>query len=240
MTIKFSLVIPTYNEAKNIEKLCQKIIDVLDKIDLNFEIIIVDDDSPDKTWQVAQDLSKQDSRIKLIRRISKRGLATAVISGWNAAGGEILGVMDGDLQHPPEALEEMIKQISCHQEVDVVIASRYVAGGGVLNRRFWQIFRSRLAVLLGRIFIPKIFKAIKDPLSGYFILKKKVISGNQLKPVGYKILLEILAKGSYGKICEVPYVFAARVKGNTKAGWKECCASLFHLIKLVGNKGDYR
>ena len=232
MALKLSLVIPTYNEAANIAKLCQKIINVLDRISFDFEIIIVDDDSPDLTWRVAEGLATQDARIKVIRRMCARGLASAVVSGWKVSQGSILGVIDGDLQHPPEILEGMISQIVDHQEIDIVVASRYVAGGGILNRSFWQIFRSRLAIFLGVIFIPKIFKSVKDPMSGYFILRKKVITVKQLRPVGYKILLEVLAVGSYKKVYELPYIFAVRGGGRTKAGWQQYFISLYHLINL--------
>ncbi|MFH0917594.1 MAG: glycosyltransferase, partial [Candidatus Omnitrophota bacterium] len=207
MAIKLSLVIPTYNEALNIAELCQKIINVLEGMALDFEIIIVDDDSPDGTWRIADDLAKQDLRIKLIRRMSDRGLGSAVVSGWAVSRGGILGVMDADLQHPPEILEVMISQMINCQEIDIVVASRYVAKGGVLNKSFWQTFRSQLAILLGLILAPRIFKLVKDPMSGYFILRKEVIFGKQLSPRGYKILLEVLAMGSYRKVCEVPFIF---------------------------------
>lgn len=232
MPIKLSLVIPTYNEALNIAGICQKIINVLDRLTLDFEIIIVDDNSPDGTWRVAADISKQDLRIKLVRRMHTRGLASAVVSGWEVSQGEILGVIDADLQHPPEILEGMINQIFNYQGIDIVVASRYVSGARVLDRRFWQIFRSRLAKFLGWFFLPEIFKSIKDPMSGYFILRKEVISGKQLNPMGYKILLEVLVRGNYRKVYELPYIFAARGIGRTKAGWQQYLISLCHLIRL--------
>ncbi|PIQ86254.1 MAG: hypothetical protein COV73_04850 [Candidatus Omnitrophica bacterium CG11_big_fil_rev_8_21_14_0_20_43_6] len=180
MAPKLSLVIPTYNEALNIAKLCQKIINVLERMALDFEIIIVDDDSPDGTWRIADELAKQDLRIKLIRRMCARGLGSAVVRGWAVSRGEILGVIDADLQHPPEILEEMMSQVINHQEIDIVVASRYVSGGGVLDKRFLQILKSQSAIFLGRIFMPKIFKLVKDPLSGYFILRRKVIAARHL------------------------------------------------------------
>jgi dolichol-phosphate mannosyltransferase len=232
MALKLSLVLPTYNEAANIAKLCQRITNVLDRISFDFEIIIVDDNSPDGTWRIAEDLAKKDLRIKLIRRMCSRGLGSAVVSGWEVSRGEILGVMDADLQHPPEILAKMIDQIINHREIDIVIASRYVRGGGILNRSFWQIFRSRLPIFIGIIFVPKIFKSLKDPMSGYFLLRKEVIAAKCLQPLGYKILLEVLVIGSYRKVCEVPYIFATRQDGRTKAGWKEYLISLFYLIGL--------
>ncbi|MFH1459355.1 MAG: glycosyltransferase [Candidatus Omnitrophota bacterium] len=149
MAIKLSPAIPTYNEAASIIRLCQKLIDVLSALSLDFEIIIVDDNSPDGTWRVVEDLAKQNLRIKLIRRMRARGLASAVVSGWEVSQGEILGVIDGDLQHPPEILEEMLDRIIKHQEIDIVVASRHVEGGWFLSRSFWTILRSRLGIFQG-------------------------------------------------------------------------------------------
>lgn len=236
MPVKFSLVVPTYNEAANIRQLYQRIIDCLAKMPFDSEIIIVDDNSPDGTFAVMDDLTKADQRLKLIRRIKERGLASAVVSGWAASCGEILGVMDADLQHPPEVLKGMLNKIINNNEIDIVIASRYVAGGKVLNQNFLQALRSAAAIFLGRIFIPKIFKLIKDPLSGYFILRKKVIEGKKLAPIGYKILLEVLARCQDKNVFEMPYVFEQRKKGKSKAGWKQYLIFLVHLFKLRGFK----
>lgn len=107
---------------------------------------------------------------------------------------------------------------------------------GFKKSNFWQTFRSRLAIFLGHILVSKISKIVKDPMSGYFILRKEVIAGKQLLPVGYKILLEVLAMGSYRQVCELPYIFAAREGGGTKTGLKQCFIYLFHLIKLLGRK----
>lgn len=236
MAIKLSLVIPTYNEAANISCLCQRIIDCLSRLPIDFEIIIVDDDSPDLTWKVAEGLSGRWAKIKVIRRMHSRGLAQAVVEGWMVAQGEILGVLDADLQHPPEILFEMINQLMDQAGVDIVIASRYVPGGGSLSLSLGQALRSRLAIFSGFIFFPRIFKLVKDPMSGYFILRKEVITGKFLKPLGYKILLEVLAAGNYRKVLEVPFVFAARQSGQTKASLKQCLLSLLHLVRLKSRK----
>ncbi|MDD5506464.1 MAG: glycosyltransferase, partial [Candidatus Omnitrophica bacterium] len=98
---RLSLVIPTYNEAANIESLCNLLVEVLSKNNIDFEVIVVDDNSPDATWKIVQAIAERDSRISLVRRIGRKGLATAVIAGWKKAKGDILGVMDGDLQQPP-------------------------------------------------------------------------------------------------------------------------------------------
>jgi dolichol-phosphate mannosyltransferase len=236
MPINFSLVIPTYNEEKNLEDLCCQIFSVLDRLHFNFEIIIVDDNSPDQTWRVAEDLAKQDRRIKIIRRMHDRGLASAVVLGWASCQGEILGVIDGDMQHPPAVLTGMLNKILNNLEIDIVVASRYINGGMVLNRRLWQTFKSKLAIFLGKMLVPRIFTLIKDPLSGYFILRRKVIEGKKLSPIGFKVLLEVLAKGEYKKVIELPYIFNIRKKGRSKAGLWQFFISLLHFIKISDKK----
>ncbi|MFA6358098.1 MAG: polyprenol monophosphomannose synthase [Candidatus Omnitrophota bacterium] len=232
MPIKFSLVIPTYNEEKNLKNLSQQLVSVLSNLNLDFEIIIVDDNSPDGTWIIAEDLAKQDRRIKLIRRRHERGLASAVVSGWGASEGEILGVIDGDMQHPFAVLAEMIKMILDDTGIDIVVASRYATGGKILKGCFWQGIRSKLATFLGKIIVSKIFKLIKDPLSGYFILRRRVIAGAKFSPIGFKILLEVLAKGRYKKVVEVPYLFGRREAGSSKSDLSQSFISLVHFIRL--------
>lgn len=236
MATKFSLVVPTYNEVENIEELCRQLIGVLSPLPLEFEIIIVDDDSPDGTWRIAQNLAKEEKRIKVIYRVSEKGLATAVVSGWAKAEGNILGVIDGDLQHPPEVLKAMLGKIISDSDIDIVVASRYTQGGGISNWSLWRTSVSRLATCLSGIFLPRAFKKVKDPMSGCFILKRNVIRDKILKPIGYKILLEVLVKGDYKKVAEVPYIFKERKKGGSKAGMKEYFISLLHFIKLSAYK----
>ncbi len=237
MLVKFSLVIPTYNEKANLPELYEKLVSVLDSLSFDYEIIIVDDDSPDMTWSIAEDLAKQDKRVKVIRRRHQRGLASAVLSGWASSRGEILGVIDADMQHPPEIISNMLKMILYDNKIDIVIASRYVKGGRVLNQSCWQVIKSRLAFLLGRLLIPKIFKSVKDPLSGYFILRREIVEAKQLSPIGYKVLLEVLAKCSYKNILEIPFIFTQRRKGRSKANWVQYFISLLHFVKLrlLGN-----
>lgn len=232
MKTDFSLIIPTYNESQNIAFLCRRLRDILSSGALSFEIIVVDDDSPDKTWKVAEDLAKEDPRIKLIRRTGERGLSTAVLRGWAKAEGSILGVIDGDLQHPPEILLSMLAKINADIETDIVVASRHVRGGGVSRWSFIRRFISRTATFLSGILIPKIFKTVKDPMSGYFILRRSVIQGKELRPIGYKILLEVLVKGDYRKVTEVPYTFVERKRGGSKAGIRQYFISLMHFIRL--------
>jgi dolichol-phosphate mannosyltransferase len=229
---KFSLVIPTYNEAANIESLCSLLVEVLSKNNIDFEVIIVDDNSPDQTWRVAQAISENERRINVIRRMHKKGLATAVIAGWKSAKGDILGVMDGDLQQPPETIPFLLSKLSENNQVDIVVASRNIKGAMALRRSAWRSFVSWLGTFMSTLLLPKLLTQVSDPMSGFFILRKDVINNKTLTPLGYKILLEVLAKGRYRKIAEVPYVFAERKKGGSKAGLRQYLLSFFYLLRL--------
>jgi dolichol-phosphate mannosyltransferase len=238
MREKFSLVIPTYNEAKNIEGLVMRILDVFAASNVNAEVIIVDDDSPDGTWEIAEKLSRSCPSVKSVRRRGERGLASAVVRGWQESSGDILGVIDGDFQHPPEALPDLIGVILKNKFVDIAVASRHVPGGGVTR---WNIFRravSWLGALISAFFLPELLAKVRDPMSGYFALRKEVIADKVLRPSGYKILLEVLSKGSYRGVTEVPYFFKERQKGGSKAGIKEYFTSLFFIIRLSLKTGQ--
>jgi dolichol-phosphate mannosyltransferase len=231
---KLTLVIPTYNEAANIESLCSLLVKALSKDNIDFEIIVVDDNSPDQTWKIVQAIAEKDKRINLIRRTRKQGLATAVVAGWLNAQGDILGVMDGDLQQPPEAIPLLLNRLNADPLIDLVIASRNITGASVLKRSAWRKFTSWSGTAMSKFFLPKLLAQVSDPMSGFFILRKEVVNNKILTPWGYKILLEILVKGSYRKIAEVPYIFAERKKGGSKAGVKQYLISFMHLLKLRG------
>ncbi len=229
-----SVVIPTYNERENLEELVKLIHENLK--DKEYEIVIVDDDSPDRTWELAQELSKSYP-IRVIRRMNERGLATAVIEGIRNSRGNIIVVMDADLQHPPEKIPELVKPIE-EGTADIVIGSRYVKGGGV---REWNLIRrliSRGATLLSHVAIPRL-REIKDTMSGFFAIKKEVVEGVELKPRGYKILLEILVKGKWKRVEEVPYIFGERQRGKSKLGKKQIIDYVKHLIALALWTGDF-
>lgn len=229
---KFSLVIPTYDEAKNIGNLCMHLLEILKGNDLNFEIIIVDDNSQDGTWQIVQELSRKENSIKVIRRTNERSLSSAVLCGWGYAGGDILGVIDGDFQHPPELIPKMIRRLLEDKETDIVIASRNVKGGGVSKWSLFRRFISCSGILISRFFLSHSLAQVKDSMSGYFILRREVIDGKLLTPVGYKILLEVLVKGNYKKIEEIPYVFQERRIGGSKADLRQYLTSLRHILSL--------
>lgn len=229
--IALSLVIPTYNEAKNIHHLVHQLTHLLDqKLSQDYELIVVDDDSPDRTWEIAQTLMHEYPQLRVMRRQQERGLSTAVIRGWQVARGEIIGVIDGDLQHPPEVLLQLITAIQ--DGADLAVASRHVDGGGVSDWSPIRRFLSRGAQFLGLLILPKVVGRVSDPMSGYFMLRRSAIAGQTLSPVGYKILLEVIGRGNVETIAEVGYVFQERLAGESKVTWKQYVEYLRHLTRL--------
>ncbi len=201
-----SIVIPTYNEKKNLAELSDRIKAAAP----NSEIIIVDDNSPDGTASFAQNLG-----LTTIIRPEKLGLASAVLDGIKLAKGDIICVMDGDLSHPPEDIPQMLEKIK-NENADIVVGSRLVRGGG---QRDWNSVNKFISYIARwpAGFLTK----VKDTTSGFFMFKKSVISQVTLNPLGYKICLEILAKGKYTKAVEVPIIFANRSESKSKLGLKE-------------------
>lgn len=229
--VTFSLVIPTYNESKNLEKLVEVLNQLLDKHwDGNYELIIVDDDSPDRTWQVGLDLMPKYPHLRVMRRQSEKGLSTAVIRGWQAAQGEILGVIDGDLQHPPETLINMLEEIK--NGADLVVASRHVEGGGVSDWGFIRRLLSRGAQMLGLLILPNVIGRVADPMSGYFMFRRKAIANCLMNPLGYKILIEVLGRGRIDSVAEVGYIFQERQEGESKVTWRQYVDYVVHLLRL--------
>ena len=255
--VLFSLIVPTYNESKNLAHLVEVLSQLLDnyfekKFDgkgestknltdnltgnLTYELIIVDDDSPDLTWQVGMDLLPNYPQLRVMRRQGEKGLSTAVIRGWQASQGEILGVIDGDLQHPPETLTEMLDQMFTPNRdlpnVDLVVASRHVEGGGVSDWGFIRRVLSRGAQMLGLLILPNVIGRVSDPMSGYFMVRRSAIANCTMNPLGYKILIEVLGRGQIDKVAEVGYVFQERQEGESKVTWRQYVDYILHLLRL--------
>lgn len=229
--IRFSLVIPTYKESQNVHKIVAQLSQLLDEaIPGAYELIVVDDDSPDNTWKIAQELMPQYPQLRVMRREKERGLSTAVIRGWQAARGEVLGVIDADLQHPPELLLQLWGEIQ--RGGDLAVASRHVEGGGVSDWSIVRRFLSRGAQTLGLIILPEVIGRVSDPMSGYFMVRRSCIAGRTLSPLGYKILIEVLARGRVPWIGEVGYVFQEREYGESKVTGKQYVDYLRHLLRL--------
>jgi dolichol-phosphate mannosyltransferase len=223
--MKLSLVIPTYNEKENIKKLIKKIQEEFKENKINGEIIIVDDNSPDGTGKILDDLKKKQKNLKVVHRKGKLGLSSAVLDGWKIADGEVLGVMDADLSHPPEKIKELFKTIE-KDEADFTIGSRYIKGGKIKGWNLKRKIMSKTATLLSRV-----YTKVKDPMTGFFMIRREVIQNVNLNPKGFKILLEIIIKGQYENIKEIPITFINRVEGKSKAGTKEI---IYYLQNLAG------
>jgi dolichol-phosphate mannosyltransferase len=227
----FSLVLPTYNEGKNIQKIVSLLTQLLDRvIPGDYELIVVDDNSPDQTWKLAQAIIPDYPQLRVMRRVKEKGLSTAVIRGWQVARGEILGVIDADLQHPPKILLQLLQEME--QGAELAVASRHVEGGGVSDWNFVRRLLSRGAQMLGLIILPEVMGRLSDPMSGYFIIRRRAIVGKPLNPVGYKILIEVVARGKIRWIAETGYVFQEREFGKSKVTWKQSVDYLQHLLKL--------
>ncbi len=222
-----SIITPTYNEAKNLPELAERIDNALKKY--AYEFIVVDDNSPDGTGEIAEKLSNKYP-IRVIHREGKLGLASAVTDGFAISKGEILGVIDADLSHPPEKIPGLLKVME-EENADFVIASRLIRDGRVEDWPFHRKLVSWTARMLARPLTP-----VRDIMSGFFIIKKEVIEGVALKPRGYKICLEILVKGSYGKVKEIPFVFMNRVVGESKLNIKTNVDYLIQLVDLYRYK----
>ncbi|MEM6599248.1 MAG: glycosyltransferase [Cyanobacteria bacterium P01_D01_bin.36] len=229
--ITFSLIIPTYNESGNVAKILTQLTTLLDGfIPNDYELILVDDDSPDLTWKVAQELTETYPQLQVMRRQQERGLSSAVIRGWQVARGKVLGVIDADLQHPPEVLLKLLQ--ATLDGADLAVASRHVEGGGVSDWSIIRRFLSRGAQVLGLIVCPAVVGRVTDPMSGYFMMRRSAIAGPHMNPVGYKILLEVIGRGNVGDIAEVGYVFQERESGESKVTWKQYVEYLGHLARL--------
>ena len=229
--IRFSLIIPTYNEGKNIRAIVHQLSSLLDPaLPGQYELIVVDDNSPDRTWELALNLMAEYPQLRVMRRQHERGLSTAVIRGWQAATGDVLGVIDGDLQHPPEVLLNLLGTIA--QGADLAVASRNADGGGVSDWSPTRRFLSRGAQTLGLILLPRVVGRVSDPMSGYFLVRREAIANCTLNPLGYKILLEVLGRGNIDQVAEVGYVFQERKEGESKVTWRQYVDYLLHLARL--------
>ena len=230
-TLFLSLVLPTRNEADSIQKVIELVSDTLEKkLGNAFEIIVVDDKSTDATRAIVSELSKRFSHLRLVERDNESGLSTAVIRGWQVAKGNVLGVMDADLQHDPKILASLIDSLS--NSTSLVVASRHAPDGGLSEWSAVRRFISRFAQTIGLLILPEVLGRIKDPLSGYFIVRREAIEDTLLSPRGYKILLEVIAKGRILEVQEVGYVFEERKHGESKLNLKIYLDYIHHLLEL--------
>lgn len=231
-----SVIIPTRNERANVPGLLEALRAGLDGLD--FELVFVDD-STDGTEAVLAKIARADPRIVVHHREGGAGLASAVVEGIARSRGQVIGVLDADLQHPPSLLPVLLGRLQ-EAGADIVVASRYLPGAGRPGLSPPRRLISRLTRLMAWVLLGGARKST-DPLSGYFVARRAVLDGVTLRPVGFKILLEILVRGRYQRVAEVPYVFAGRQGGQTKATIGQGLDYLRHVALLAaGSPADAR
>ena len=267
-SVDVSIIVPTYNESHNIISLLESIEKNVPR-SLASEIVVVDDNSPDKTGELAETYSRGTDRrntgeiariqqpdiakleldadnmlnssnclLRVIHRQGKRGLVSAILEGIRLSTGQYILVMDADFSHSPVLIPKMVQELM-NSEVDIVVASRYVEGGKI---RGWPLKRrliSKGAVKIAQYGLP-IKKEVKDPMSGFFALKRHVIDNIRIDSAGYKILLEILVKANSAKVKEIPYTFTNRTLGKSKLDngvvW-DYIKAIYHLYRYGQRSG---
>ncbi len=207
-----SVIIPTYNESENIPLLLEKLSVAL--ASLPHEIIVVDDNSPDRTWEVAETISRTNPALRVIRRLNDRGLSSAVVTGMEVGAGDTFAVLDADMQHDETILPRMVELVRSG-ECDVAIGSRGTEGGSYGEWSKRRRFISWVAASLARIVLSG---SVRDPMSGFFVISRGLFkrSADRINPRGFKILLEFIGRNPGINIREVGYTFRNRLHGETK------------------------
>ncbi|MFT0877476.1 glycosyltransferase family 2 protein [Rhodopseudomonas sp. G2_2311] len=211
--LQLSVVVPTFNERDNVELLFRKLEAAL--VGVAWEVIFVDDNSPDGTWQVVREMARRDPRARCIRRIGRRGLSGACIEGILASGAPYAAVMDADLQHDETQLAKMLSLLESNA-ADLVIGSRYIEGGSAdsFNRQ-----RAGISSIATQVAQKALKIEVADPMSGFFMIRRDRFEqlAPELSTQGFKILLDVIAtaRGSL-RIVEVPFTFGSRLHGESK------------------------
>jgi dolichol-phosphate mannosyltransferase len=212
--LELAVVIPTYREAANVPRLVA-LLDAALKGHA-WEAIFVDDNSPDGTADVAREIARRDSRVRVIQRIGRRGLSSACIEGMLATAAPAVAVIDGDLQHDETLLPKMLDALQADASLDLVVGSRFVAGGGTGDWDRDRVAKSEFATRLSR----RVLKAdLSDPMSGFFMIRTQVVRGvvPDLSAIGFKILLDIMTTSTRPlRFVELPYTFRTRTEGESK------------------------
>jgi len=231
--IELTVVVPTFNESKNVPLLVDRLDAALK--DTRWEVVFVDDDSPDGTARVARDLALSDRRVRVIRRIGRRGLSTACVEGVLSSAAPCFAVMDGDLQHDDRMLPEMLRRLK-GERLDIVVGSRYIDGGN--SAGLDGDFRKRASQVGGQVARLVLKAQLSDPMSGFFLMTRAAFDetvGN-LSQQGFKILLDLFASAPRPlRFAEVACAFNAREFGESKldtmAAWE---FGILVLDKLIG------
>lgn len=230
-----SIVIPTYNERGRLADLVTTLVGVFERHGIDGELVVVDDNSPDGTGALADELATRFP-VRVVHRAGKLGLGTAVVDGFAAASSAVCGVMDADLSHPVDLLPRMLGAIE-RDGADFVIGSRYVPGGGTRNWPAGRLIMSRFACLLARPVTP-----VRDATSGFFLLRREIADGVRIQAGGFKICLELLVRGRATAVVEVPYVFVGRTVGESKMNLREATGyvrQLYDLFRFSRSRAAY-
>jgi dolichol-phosphate mannosyltransferase len=223
---QFALVVPTLNERGNITAVLERAVAALSKQEMEWEILVVDDESTDGTTDLLRVYTRSVSRVRLLERHNQRGLAGAIMFGWENTEAELVGAMDADLQHPPELLPVLLREIQ--DGADIAIASRYLETDSMAEWNPVRRFLSRLGVAASKpVQPPKLH--VHDPLSGFFVVRRECIAGINFQEAGFKLLLELLARGRIRSVAEIPFKFAVRTRGRSKAN----AMTAIHYFKLL-------
>jgi dolichol-phosphate mannosyltransferase len=219
------MVVPTYNESERLTELADALFDAAAHSGLELELIIVDDNSPDGTGEIADALA-ETRRMQVVHRSGKLGLGTAVVAGFHVALADTVGVMDADFSHPPTLVPQMLKVFRA-ADADVLVASRYVPGGSTPNWPFKRRLLSRVGCLLARGLSP-----IHDAASGFFLIRRDIAQGVTIQAGGFKICIELIVRGRPGRLVEIPYRFDDRELGESKMSLREAAGYLVQLKDL--------
>lgn len=231
--MKFALVLPTLREASNLHPLLKRIRAALEPTGRAYQILVVDDESRDGTGEIVNAIAAEDARVRLLARKGERGLAGAILHGWRHTDAEILGVMDADLQHPPELLPALLVELE--RGHDLAIASRYAKGGSLGG---WNPLRRVVsaAAVAATWPLQPVGRRVKDPMSGFFVVRRECVPRSIVQPEGFKLLLEILVRGNVHTVSETPFAFGKRRAGSSKARLKVAREYVALLGKLYAER----
>lgn len=226
-----SIVIPTYNERENLPRCIEALRRALEGR-FDYELVVVDDDSPDRTWELAETMAASDPRIRIFRRIDRKGLSSAIVDGLSMGRGERLAVVDADCQHDLTKVPDLLALLEDH---DMAVGTRYAGGGGTGEWSRRRVAMSRLATLACRVLLRI---RVSDPMSGFFALRHDVFRdlAPKLNPRGYKLLMEMLYHHGPERIGEVPYTFVPRTAGESKLGGMVVADFAWSLLELGSHR----
>ncbi|MEV7525804.1 glycosyltransferase family 2 protein [Streptomyces sp. NPDC091371] len=232
LTDSVTVIIPTFNESGNVAELLRRLGDAL-PADLPCDVLFVDDSTDDTPAAIEKAAAGHPFRVSVLHReVAEGGLGGAVVEGIKRADTDWIVVMDADLQHPPHLVPELVGE-GTRTGADLVVASRYISGGsraGLAGN--YRIAVSRGATWLTKGLFPRALRGISDPMSGFFAMRRSAVTADALKPLGYKILLELAVRCRPGKVAEVPFVFQDRYSGESKSTAREGVRFLAHLASL--------